>query len=71
MLTRPIGGYIPPPQALLARFEVGLAERGQRRVEGPPFELDQFGLDSYVDPDCPLYIGRDTKAKARLLNFVM
>jgi hypothetical protein len=20
-------------------------------VEGPPFGLDQFGLDSYVDPD--------------------
>ena len=30
---------------------VGLAERGQRRVEEPPFGLDQFGLDSYVDPE--------------------
>jgi hypothetical protein len=29
---------------------VGLAKRGQRRVEEPPFGLDQFGLDSYVDP---------------------
>ena len=30
---------------------VGLAERGQRREEEPPFGLDQFGLDSNVDPD--------------------
>ena len=40
-----------PPKALLIELEVGRAERGQRRVEGPPFGLDQFGLDSYVDPD--------------------
>jgi hypothetical protein len=32
---------------------VGLAKRGQRRVEGPSFGLDQFGLDSFVDPDSP------------------
>lgn len=30
---------------------VGLAERGLRRVEEPPLGLDQYGLDSYVDPD--------------------
>jgi len=30
---------------------VGLAERGQRLVEEPPFGLDQFGLDPYVDPE--------------------
>ena len=29
---------------------VGLAERGQR-LEEPPFGLDQFGLDPYVDPE--------------------
>src|ERR1700683_1973924 len=28
-------------------FRVGLAEHGQRRVEGPPFRLDQVGRDSY------------------------
>jgi hypothetical protein len=33
------------------RLVVGLAERGQRLVEEPPFELDQFGLDPYVDPE--------------------
>ena len=37
--------------ALLIELEGVRAERGQRRVEGPPFGLDQFGLDSYVDPD--------------------
>jgi hypothetical protein len=35
----------------LSEFVVGLAERGQRQVEEPPFGLDQFGFDSYVDPD--------------------
>ena len=29
---------------------VGLAEGGLRRVEEPPLGLDQYGLDSYVDP---------------------
>ena len=33
------------------RLVVGLAERGQRLVEEPPFGLDQFGLDPYVDPE--------------------
>jgi hypothetical protein len=33
------------------RLVVGLAERGQRLVEEPPLELDQFGLDPYVDPE--------------------
>jgi hypothetical protein len=35
----------------LCDLYVGLAERGLRRVEGPPLGLDQMGLDSYVDPD--------------------
>ena len=43
--------YIRPLQALLVGLEVGLAGRGQRRVEGPPCRLDQIGLDSFVDPD--------------------
>jgi hypothetical protein len=30
---------------------VGLAERGQRRVKGPPLGWIKVGLDSYVDPD--------------------
>lgn len=51
MPPREIGRYISTPQALLVGGVVGLAERGQRRVEGPPFGLDQFGLDSYVNPD--------------------
>jgi hypothetical protein len=29
----------------------GLAERGQRLVEEPPFRLDQFWLEPYVDPE--------------------
>jgi hypothetical protein len=33
------------------RLVVGLAERGQRLVEEPPFGLDQFGLDPYLDPE--------------------
>jgi hypothetical protein len=36
------------PQALLVGFMVGLAERGQRRLEEPPLGLDQFRLDTYV-----------------------
>jgi hypothetical protein len=36
---------------LKVRLVVGLAERGQRLVEEPPFGLDQFGLDPYVDPE--------------------
>jgi hypothetical protein len=38
-------------QALLVKLLVGLAKHGQRRVEGPRSGLDQFGLDSYIDPD--------------------
>jgi hypothetical protein len=30
---------------------VGLAEGGQRLVEEPPLGLDQFGFDTYLDPD--------------------
>jgi hypothetical protein len=35
----------------LSKLVVGLAERGQRRVEEPRVGLDQVGLDTYVDPD--------------------
>jgi hypothetical protein len=35
---------------LARRTVVGLAKRGQRRVEEPPFGLDRFGLDSYINP---------------------
>ena len=43
-------------QALLVGLMVGLAERGQRRVEEPPLGLDQFRLDTYVYPDsCSLH----------------
>jgi hypothetical protein len=51
MPPRETGRYISTPQALLVGRVVGPAERGQRRVEGPPFGLDQFGLDSHVTPD--------------------
>src|ERR1019366_5330852 len=51
MPPREIGRYISTPQALLVGPVVGPANRGQRRVEGPPFGLDQFGLDSHVTPD--------------------
>jgi len=30
---------------------LGLAERGQRRAEGPPLGWIKVGLDSYGDPD--------------------
>jgi len=34
-------------------------------VEEPPFELDQFGLNSYVDPDSfELTLGQTQKAIA-------
>ena len=55
------GTYVPP-RALLAGNGVGLAERGQRREEEPPFRLDQFELDSYFDPDC-LIVHRSTNQK--------
>ena len=51
MPPKEIGRYISTPQALHVEICDGLAERGQRRVEEPPFGLDQFGLDSYVDPE--------------------
>jgi hypothetical protein len=51
MPPRETGRYISTPQALLVGRVVGPAERGQRRVEGPAFGLDHFGLDSYVNPD--------------------
>jgi hypothetical protein len=40
-----------PPQAFGVNTQVGLAERGQRRVEEPLFGLDQFGPDLYIDSD--------------------
>lgn len=52
MPSREIGkAHVALPRPWLSEFVVGLAERGRRLVEGPPFRLDQFGLDSYVDPD--------------------
>ena len=61
-----------PLQALLVGLGVGLAERGQRRVEGPPFGLDQFGLD-FLCRSRPHshYIGRDAKASAGPLHLVI
>jgi hypothetical protein len=46
-----IGSTYWPPQALIAGVGVGLAERGQRRVEGPLLGWIRFELDSYIDPD--------------------
>jgi hypothetical protein len=46
-----IGKYISTLKALGVRLVVDQAERGQRRVEGPPFGLDQFGLDPYINPE--------------------
>jgi hypothetical protein len=40
-------------------------------VEEPLFGLEQFGLDSYVDPDSLPYIAREAKAIARLVHLVM
>jgi hypothetical protein len=52
MPPREMGRYHIDSSGLACRaLVVGLAERGQRRVEEPPFGLDQIGLDSYVDPD--------------------
>jgi len=51
-----------PPQAFRVNVQVGLAERGQRRVKGPPYGLDQFGLDPYIAPDC-LIVLRDVMQK--------
>ena len=36
---------------MIAGVGVGLAERGQRRVEGPLLGWIRFELDSYIDPD--------------------
>jgi hypothetical protein len=43
--------YIRASSGLACWISVGLAKRGQRREEEPLSGLDQFGLDSYVDPD--------------------
>jgi len=45
-----MGRYIPSPRALPVGFGVGLAERGQRRVEEPPLGLDQLGLEPVSIP---------------------
>jgi len=60
MLPREMGRYTPaPPQALVVKIGVGLAERSQRRVEDGGLGWIKFGLDSYVDPDSlTLSLGR-------------
>src|ERR1700730_752351 len=52
------------PQALFLTICVGLAERGQRRVEGPLSSRIKVGLDSFVDPDSLSLGGSSVEVKA-------
>src|SRR5580698_5273504 len=45
---RPIWASLKPCGQMIC---IGLAERGQRRVEGPLSSRIKVGLDSFVDPD--------------------
>src|SRR5580704_8209450 len=49
---------------LRSELYAGLAERGQRRAEGPPSGWIKFGLDSYIDPIYPLSLVAWSKSSA-------